>query len=96
MHENYRLSNIYSCILAEPIAHRVRVDFILLSFMLRATFSRVSKMFDMKEKVARSYVYLQMWFGVLWIQMSSTDFRANFIGFSRTQQDLSRRLAQDL
>ena len=60
MHENYRLSKIYSCILAEPIAHRVRVDFVLLSFMLRATFSRVSNMFDMKEKVARGIKLMQL------------------------------------
>ena len=43
-HESYRLSKIYSCLLAQPIAHRVRVNF--TEFYALCNFSLTSNMFD--------------------------------------------------
>ena len=52
-HESYRLSKSYSCPLAQPIAHCVRVDFTQFSASCNL-FSRIKlNMFDMREKVIR-------------------------------------------
>ena len=48
-HESYRLSKSYSSLLAQPIAHRLRVDF--TDFISHVTFSSVSNMFDVKKRL---------------------------------------------